>query len=183
MAHSDKLYPFYLFIFFPAFFFKFYFIFKLYIIVLVLPNIKMNLPQVERLEIQVHEWKEREYYCKETTLVYRASTSLKPLSLPHSHLAPVTLASLLLVNRLSIALLQDNAFAFHFSWMLFPLGLASSFLLLEFILTWNQFMGTDPDAGKDWRQEEKGTTEVEMVGWHHWLYGHKFELTLGDSEG
>ena len=33
----------------------------------------------------------------------------------------------------------------------------------------------DPDVGKDWRQEEKGTTEDEMVGWHHWLNGHRFE--------
>ena len=33
----------------------------------------------------------------------------------------------------------------------------------------------DPDAGKDWRQEEKGTTEYEMVGWHHQLNGHEFE--------
>ena len=33
----------------------------------------------------------------------------------------------------------------------------------------------DPDAGKDWGQEEKGTTEDEMVGWHHWLKGHEFE--------
>ena len=41
----------------------------------------------------------------------------------------------------------------------------------------------DPDAGKDWGQEEKGTTEDEMVGWHHWLNGHEFEQTLGDSEG
>ena len=40
----------------------------------------------------------------------------------------------------------------------------------------------DPDAGKDWRQEEKGTTENEMVGWHHWLSGHEFEQTLGDGE-
>ena len=32
----------------------------------------------------------------------------------------------------------------------------------------------DPDAGKDWRLEEKGTTEDEMVGWHHWLNGHEF---------
>ena len=33
----------------------------------------------------------------------------------------------------------------------------------------------DPDAGKDWRREEKGTTEDEMVGWHYWLNGHEFE--------
>ena len=37
----------------------------------------------------------------------------------------------------------------------------------------------DPDAGKDWRQEEKGTTEDEMVGWHHWLNRHAFEQSLG----
>ena len=36
-------------------------------------------------------------------------------------------------------------------------------------------IGKDPDAGEDWRQEEKGTTEGEMVGWHHWLDGHEFE--------
>ena len=41
----------------------------------------------------------------------------------------------------------------------------------------------DLDAGKDWRQEEKGTTEDEMIGWHHWLNGHEFEQTLEDSEG
>ena len=41
----------------------------------------------------------------------------------------------------------------------------------------------DPDAGQDWGQEERGTTEDEMVGWHHWLTGHEFEQILGDSEG
>ena len=43
--------------------------------------------------------------------------------------------------------------------------------------------GTDSNAGKDWRQEEKGTTEDEMVGWHHWLNGHEFELTPGVGDG
>ena len=43
--------------------------------------------------------------------------------------------------------------------------------------------GKYSDAGKSWRQEEKGTTEGEMVGWHHRLNGHEFEQTLGDSEG
>ena len=41
----------------------------------------------------------------------------------------------------------------------------------------------DPDAGKDWRWEEKGTTEDEMVGWHHLLNGHEFEYTLGVGDG
>ena len=36
----------------------------------------------------------------------------------------------------------------------------------------NWLIGKDPDAGKDWSQEEKGTTEDKMVGWHHWLDGH-----------
>ena len=44
-------------------------------------------------------------------------------------------------------------------------------------------IGKDLDAGKDWRQEEKGTTEDEMVGYHHWCNGHEFEQTPGDSEG
>ena len=39
----------------------------------------------------------------------------------------------------------------------------------------NSLTRKDPDAGKDLRQEDKGTTEDEMVGWHHRLYGHEFE--------
>ena len=42
-------------------------------------------------------------------------------------------------------------------------------------------IGKDPDAGKDWGQEEKGTTEDEMVGWHHWFNGCEFEQTPGES--
>ena len=41
----------------------------------------------------------------------------------------------------------------------------------------------DPNAGKDWGQEENGVTEHEMVGWYHWLNGHEFEQTPEDSEG
>ena len=41
----------------------------------------------------------------------------------------------------------------------------------------------NPDAGKDWGQEEKGMTEDEIVEWHHWLDGHEFEQALGDGEG
>ena len=46
----------------------------------------------------------------------------------------------------------------------------------------SRLLGKDPDAGKDWGQEEKGATEDEMVAWHHWLNGHEFEQTLGDDE-
>ena len=44
-------------------------------------------------------------------------------------------------------------------------------------------IGKDPDAGRDWGQEQKGTTEDEMAGWHHWLDGHEFEQTLGVGDG
>ena len=46
----------------------------------------------------------------------------------------------------------------------------------------SQLVGKDPDAGKDWG-EEKGVTEDEMVGWHHWLNRREFEQTPGDGEG
>ena len=47
----------------------------------------------------------------------------------------------------------------------------------------NWLIWKDPDAGKDWRQKEKGTTEDEMVGWHHWLDGHEFEQAPGVGGG
>ena len=49
----------------------------------------------------------------------------------------------------------------------------------------NWLIGKDLDARKDWRQEEKGTTVDEMVGWHHRLYGHRFEQApkVGDGQG
>ena len=47
----------------------------------------------------------------------------------------------------------------------------------------SQLLGKDPNAGKDWRQEEKGLTEDEMVGWHHQLNGHESEQALGGDEG
>ena len=59
---------------------------------------------------------------------------------------------------------------------------------VETLILWptdgkSQLTGKDPDTGKDWRQEEKGVTEDEMVEWHYWLNGHDFEQTPGDSEG
>ena len=50
----------------------------------------------------------------------------------------------------------------------------------ETLIVWpadvkSRLIGKDPDAGRDWGQEEKGTTEDEMAGWHHWLAGHEFE--------
>ena len=52
----------------------------------------------------------------------------------------------------------------------------------EVLILWppdakSQLTGKDTDAGKDWRQEEKGMTEDEMVGWHHWLNGHEYDMS------
>ena len=47
----------------------------------------------------------------------------------------------------------------------------------------NQLIGKDPDTGKDWRQKQKGTTEDEMVGWHHQRDGYEFEQALGVGDG
>ena len=44
-------------------------------------------------------------------------------------------------------------------------------------------IGKDSDAGRDWGQEEKGTTEDEMAGWYHWLDGHESEWTPGAGDG
>ena len=58
----------------------------------------------------------------------------------------------------------------------------------EILILWppdakNWVIGKDPDVRKDWRWEEKGMTEDEMIGWHHWLNGHEFELTPGVGDG
>ena len=47
----------------------------------------------------------------------------------------------------------------------------------------SQLTGKDPDVGKDWRQEEKGMTEDEIVGWDHWLSGHEFKQRPVAAEG
>ena len=47
----------------------------------------------------------------------------------------------------------------------------------------SRLIGKEPKAGKDQRQKEKGMTENEMVGWHHWLDGHEYEESLGVGDG
>ena len=49
--------------------------------------------------------------------------------------------------------------------------------------TKNQLIGKNPEAGKEWGQEEKGTTEEEMIGWHDQLNGHEFEQASGVGDG
>ena len=59
---------------------------------------------------------------------------------------------------------------------------------LKIVVLWpphakSWLIGKDSDAGRNWAQEEKGTTEDEMAGWHHWLDGRESEWTLGVGEG
>ena len=56
------------------------------------------------------------------------------------------------------------------SWFTFKAEAEATIVWLPDVKSW--LIWKDPDAGKDWGQEEKGMTEDEMVGWHHWLNGH-----------
>ena len=75
----------------------------------------------------------------------------------------------------------------HFSNSICSLHVCVKFSLILTVLwtpdakSW--LIGKDLDARKDWRQEEKGTTEDKMVGWHHWLNGHAFEQAPGVGDG
>ena len=75
-------------------------------------------------------------------------------------------------------------------WLLSLIMMFSNFIHVEvcihtLLLFMSEYysIGKEPDAGEDWGQEEKGATEDEMVGWHHWLNEHEFEQMLGDGEG
>ena len=61
------------------------------------------------------------------------------------------------------------------------LGLPSASFAIPYAKSW--LIGKDSDAGRDWGQEEKGTTEDEMSGWHHWLDGRESERTPGVGDG
>ena len=94
-------------------------------------------------------------------------------------------------------LLSFLSLGFHFqiivavchllSFSLFFVFVGSRFLFLLIFTVilegFNWLVGKDADAGKDWRQEEKGMTEDEMAGWNHQLNGHEFEQALGVSDG
>ena len=69
------------------------------------------------------------------------------------------------------------------SWMFVGRTAEAETLILWPPVVKNWLIWKDPDAGKDWRQEEKGTTEDETAGWHHRLNGHEFEWTPGVGDG
>ena len=67
-------------------------------------------------------------------------------------------------------------------------GISLEGMMLKLKLLWppdakSWLIGKDSDAGRDWGQEEKRTTEDEMAGWHHWLDGHESEWTPGVGDG
>ena len=75
-------------------------------------------------------------------------------------------------------------------WFLGQARASGKTLSMDCQLEWNtlatwyeELTGKDPDAGKDWRQVEKGTKEDEMAGWHHWFDGHEFEQAPGVGDG
>ena len=72
--------------------------------------------------------------------------------------------------------------------ILFFLIMSTQLIMSIYPVLWPPHMkswliGKHSDAGRDWGQEEKGTTEDEMAGWHHWLDGREFEWTPGDGDG
>ena len=82
-------------------------------------------------------------------------------------------------------LVEETLFSVYDSWIFIGRTDAEA----ETPILWppdaKNWLEKDPDAGEDWRLEEKGMTEDEMVGWHHWLDGHEFEQAsrVGDGQG
>ena len=72
----------------------------------------------------------------------------------------------------------------NWSWIFIGRTEAEAEALILWPPNWkNWLIGKDPNADKDWREEDKRMTEDDMVGWHHQLNGHEFEQALGDGEG
>ena len=102
------------------------------------------------------------------TLSYVAFFFLLPITtVPISHPARVSLEHWRLLEKNFKICPHDLVWS----------SLSDHHLWLPDVKSW--LIGKDPDAGKNWRQEEKGMTEEEMAGWHHGLSGHDFEQTLG----
>ena len=89
-----------------------------------------------------------------------------------------------LLNPLDCKEIQQVHFKWNLSWVFFGRTDAKA----ETPIFWpphvkSWLIAKDSDAERDWGQEEKGTTEDEMAGWHHWLNGHEFGWTPGDGDG
>ena len=94
-----------------------------------------------------------------------------------------------LISRSEIKICYINRYA-KIKWCMCPFFFGRTDVEAETPILWppdvkSWLIWKDPDAGKDWWQEEKGMTEDEMVGWHHWLDGHVFGWTprVGDGQG
>ena len=82
-------------------------------------------------------------------------------------------------RRSSQSILEEISPGCSLEGMMLKLGL--QYFWLPHAKSW--LNGKDSDAGRDWGQEKKGTTEDGMAGWHHWLDGHEFEWTPGVGDG
>ena len=87
-------------------------------------------------------------------------------------------------RRSNLPILKDISPEYSLEGMNFSWNSAEA----EILILWppdrkSWLIGKDPDAGKDWGQEEKGMTENKMVGWYHLLDGHEFEQALGVGDG
>ena len=104
---------------------------------------------------------------------------------PGSSVDEISQARLLEQVAISFSILHAKAFSNLETTVTSPLKWLSVrmlFCALIIDMLSIEMMGKDPDVEKDWGKET-GMTEDEMVGWHHWLNGHEFEQTQGDSEG
>ena len=107
--------------------------------------------------------------------------------LPHSSVFPLDFSSINNYMRqprckgLEIIIVSDYHSKGDQSWVFFGRNAETPVLWPPHEKSW--LTGKDPDAGRDWGQEEKGMTEDEMAGWHHRLDGREFEWTLGVGDG
>ena len=89
-------------------------------------------------------------------------------------------------RKISLTILERKTSSFLHKW--WYCRIRNFMTKLKLPILWppdvkNGLTRKDPDAGKDWRQEEKGTTEDETVGWHHLCDGHEFEQAPGVGDG
>ena len=113
---------------------------------------------------------------------YQSSTSSRCSNLPTFRCMGIKISLTSWWVRQRDILLTRGCFLYHQPWLFIGRTNAeTSIFWPPDMKSWH--IGKDHDAGKDWRQEEKGTKEDEMVGWHHQCNGHKFEQILVDGEG
>ena len=111
-------------------------------------------------------------------IMYRCELDYKEGWMPNNWCSQIVVLKKTLENPLDCKVSKSANPKGNKPWILIGRTLAEA----ETPILWppdvkSQLIGKDPDARRDWRQEEKWATEDEIVGWHHWLNGHQFEQT------